>query len=196
MAKQPHQTVTKAKDWKKDAGPTDHVPLEVPSGHTCLVRPIGPEAFLKEGLIPNPLIATIMEAVDFAEAGKSEADVAKRAKKQQKKLASAMVDMTKDPERLKSIFQMADSVTVFCVVEPQVLPIPTPDPISGEVPERDPAALYVDEVDFEDKMFITAFAMSGVRDLESFRRELEGSVGVGYDRAAMAGAPEPADGAN
>jgi hypothetical protein len=70
------------------------------------------------------------------------------------------------------MFEMADAATVYCVVEPIILPVPVPDPDSGETPERDEDALYVDEIDVDDKLYIMSHALSGVRDLEQFRAEL------------------------
>jgi hypothetical protein len=65
---------------------------------------------------------------------------------------------------------MADNVTIYCVVEPMVNPLPA-DGV------RNDDLLYVDEIDLEDKLFILNFGVGGSRDLEAFRLATDGGVG-------------------
>jgi hypothetical protein len=145
--------VTSASAWRK-AATFEPAPLELPSGNVALVRVPGAQAFLTQGLIPNALLPLVQEVIERAEKGK------KMTQKDQDKLLEEMI---RDPEKLNQVFEMADAVTLHCVVDPQLLPVPE------ENEDRDPDSLYVDEIDTEDKLFIMQVAMGGSKDLERFR---------------------------
>jgi hypothetical protein len=88
-----------------------------------------------------------------------------------------------DPERLQGIIDLTDAVCVEVLVDPQVHPVPMHN-YGGEIlpmpigdPRRDQTILYVDEVDFNDKMFIFNFAVGGPADLETFRTQSGLDVG-------------------
>lgn len=149
--------VTPVSQWKQKKEP---VPLELPSGNTCLVRPVGMQAFLKQGFIPNSLLGIVQAGLKAGETGKpAEIDT-----------DALMAEALADPEKLQDIFDIADSVTVYCVVEPPVHPIP-------EDNLREEDKLYVDELDLDDKMFIFQFAVGGSRDLEPFRQATGSGMG-------------------
>jgi hypothetical protein len=119
------------------------------------------DVFIKQGFIPNSLMDIVMKSLAAGEAGKAdEIDT-----------DELMAEAMEDPEKLQGIFEVADAVTVYCVVEPQVLPTPT-DTIL-----REEDKLYVDEIDMDDKLFIFNFAVGGSRDLEPFRAATSGGVG-------------------
>jgi len=136
---------TSASDWKKKKN--FGVELRVPSGNVCLVRPVGLEAFISQGLIPNALMPIIQESMKTGESPE---------------LTEDMVSA----EMMAAMVKLFDSVTVYVVQQPTVHPAPKP----GE--EREEDLLYVDEVDLSDKMFIFNFAVGGTRSLEGFREEL------------------------
>lgn len=168
---------TSADDWKKTPNTTDQVPLPLPSGNTCLVQPLGIPELLKRGLIPNPLMQTVtevMEISDFRMTNPTPAQVKAAEKKRRKELADRMETWNRDPEKMVAVFDMADTITLACVVKPPVHPVPEPDE-DGTV-SREAGRLYIDEVDLDDKLWIMSYAMSGARDLESFRAELASSV--------------------
>ena len=146
---------TPASSWKKGVQGTL---IRVPSGNTALVRAPGMEVFLREGVIPNSLLPIIQEAMVQGAAP-------------DKATQSKMLD---DPQKLIDIIDLANSITVYCCLDPKVLPIPTN--AEGEVlplgdKNRLPDVLYVDEVDFNDKMAIFSFAVGGPADLEKFLPE-------------------------
>jgi len=118
------------------------------------------QAFLQAGLIPNSLMKTISQTL--AKPGE---------KAQEPDMTELMADIGENPEMLQDMLKMADSVTVYCVVEPKVQPAPETEA------ERKSDLLYVDEVDMEDKLFIMNFGMGGSRDLEPFRQATAGGVG-------------------
>jgi hypothetical protein len=146
--------VTSASTWKsKTARGTL---ITVPSGNTAIVRAPGMQAFLKEGVIPNGLMAIVQESMIGV---KKPSEV-------------EMSSILSDPTKFQELLDLADSVTVACCVDPKVSPAPVGHDgkvLSVDDPERDEDVLYVDEVDFNDKMFIFNFAVGGTADLEQFR---------------------------
>lgn len=137
---------TTATQWKKQA---QGVPVEVPSGNTALVRNVGMQVFLKQGIVPNSLMAIVKQAISG------------------KKIELNVEEITE--QQLSDMVDLFDAVTLYVVVEPKVYPAPAQDE------ERESGKLYVDEVDFEDKQFIFQWAVGGTRDLEKFREE-QGAV--------------------
>lgn len=150
MAKEEAKQVTSATDWKSKS---QGFPLEVPSGNVALVRPVGMQAFLTKGMVPNSLRDIAMQAISG------------------KKTEMKMDDMS--PEKIEDMMVLFDSVTCYCVIEPKVTPVPLDDQ-GDSIPlgQRDGDLLYVDEVELNDKIFIFQFACGGTRNLEQFREEL------------------------
>lgn len=158
--------VTPASQWKSSKK-TGGLELEVPSGNVALVRPVGIEAFLSKGLIPNSLREIALEAIKGKKAPEMKMD-----------------DLNE--EQLSNMMQLFDDVTVYCVIEPEVAAAPLwteedveaglcdESAVGEKVPfdQREEGPLYVDIVDLEDKMFIFQFACGGTRNVESFRAEL------------------------
>lgn len=150
---------TAATEWKKQA---QGVPLEVPSGNTCLARPVGMQVFLQQGMVPNSLMPIVNAAINEG-----------------KQFSLKELDLT--PEKITDVMTLVDAVVCFVVTEPKVYPTPMRPTGDGEgdtafqepvpVEERDDSRLYVDEVDLEDKMFIFQFSVGGTRDVERFRAE-------------------------
>lgn len=185
---------TSATEWKKPQG----YPLEVPSGNVALVKPVGMQAFLKAGMIPNSLRSVVMEALS----GKA-----------------PEMDMSKlDEQTLQDMMTLFDTVTVYCTVQPKVFPVPVwtskdakgglcpTEYVGGVVPPevRESSEymelheigdrLYVDEVDDEDKVMIFNYAVGGTRSVESFREEYSRVLGSVSGRTDVAGAAEPVSG--
>lgn len=143
--------VTTAKDWKNRANQATE--LELPSGNTALVRNPGMQTFLQSGIVPNELMGVILHAIDKGEMPDLENFAA-----------------DDQAEKLRLIVELADNITIYCVVEPPVFA----PPAAGEARDKD--TLYVDEVDIDDKMFIFQFAVGGTKDLEQFRAQKAGDV--------------------
>lgn len=158
LKKKTGNKVTSVAEWKKGKT-SDAQPLELPSGKTCLARPVGIEVFFKAGSIPNSLMGIVSNAL------------AKGTKGESVELEGLTESLAENPEMLADMITMADRVTIGCVIEPQVYPIPA----EGE--DRDDEKLYVDEIDMEDKFFIMGFGLGGTRDLEPFREAT--AIGMG-----------------
>ncbi len=161
---------TTAAAWRAKAA--EGYELTVPSGNVALVRPVGMQAFLDKGLIPNSLREIAMEAIK----GKKMPDIKTEEL---------------DSEQIENMMQLFDSVTVYCVIQPEVLPVPlwsaedaaeghcTEEQVGQSVPynkREEVEPLWVDEVDMEDKQFIFQFACGGTRSVEQFRAEYARSL--------------------
>jgi hypothetical protein len=146
--------VTRASQWQSKT-PNRGLQLEVqlPSGNTCLAIRPGMDTFLSIGIIPNSLMSVISKSIDQAQKGEAV---------DENKL---LEDMMGDPQKLQDIMQLVDAITLFIVKDPQVQKAPAP----GE--PRVPDTLYVDMVDFEDKMFLFQWAVGGIESLETFRQQ-------------------------
>lgn len=173
---------TEAKAWKKV---NQTFPLELPSGNVCLVKRPGLEAFFRAGLIPNSLMGIMRKALS----GQGIDD---------KTLQAEMGSVLDDPQKLQDMFDLADSIMIYCVVEPIVRSenyteadladgtIPESFKVGDEIPEtlRNDGVVYADSVDMEDKMFIFSWAVGGTSDVERFRTEQDKhleSISTGED---------------
>jgi hypothetical protein len=164
--------VTSAQQWKKGAK-SQGAEVKLPSGNTALLRRVDPQDLIASGSLPNALMPIVQKAMERAK-GKPRTD-----EEEAKEDEQLQQELAQDPAALAQMMQLFDTVTLACVVEPTVQPTPA----NGA--ERDPELLYVDEVDFEDKMFITQYAMEGTADVEQFRGELEGDVAPRQRRQPM-----------
>lgn len=163
---------TPAKQWKGklNAAGTD---LPLPSGNIARVRSLDPQAFLAQGMIPDPLSQMIRRSINSKKG---------LPPKELEKIAD-------DPEKITAALEMFDRVLVHVVLEPPVqMPPPCTEcseyanrPQHKEMSHdnyhayregaRDGEVLYADEVDMGDKMFIFQWCLGGTRDLEKFRGE-------------------------
>jgi len=148
--------VTQASAWKNKV--SDGIELEVPSGNICLVRAGGLEVFVKQGLVPNTLMPIVQEAMTKG-----------------KPPSQDQLSLEDNPKLLEDVIEMVNNMALFCVIEPELRPVILDE---GGLPvdlRKRPQGnfLYVDDVDFADKMFIFNFAVGGTADLEKFRAELD-----------------------
>lgn len=146
------QEVTDIGTWKS-AGPQG-TKLMLPSGNVCLCTNPGLQVFLEEGMIPNSLMAIVLESVNEGKGAPP----------------SKLKEVENDPDMLRDAIALANAVTLRCVLAPPIAPVPA----EGE--PRDPDRLYVDELDLNDKMFVFQWVVGGTRDLERFREETSALV--------------------
>lgn len=172
--------VTDASEWKKA---TRETKLLLPSGNVCLVTNPGITSFVMQGLIPNSLMPTVMQAIEKGQGVSS----------------SKLRETIEKPEMLNDMMAMMDNVVVCCVIRPTILPMPTFDAKDfqeGKCSEeqlgqtapskKERQKLYVDEVDLLDRQFIFQWVVGGTRDLDKFREqssalvaELQAGEGMG-----------------
>jgi len=174
--------VTDARSWKKDKEEKDFE-LKVPSGHTCLVRRPGPEIFVRQGMIPNSLMAIIMPLLDDAKAEGAKGDVSPIP---DSALAEMQNELVNDPSKFADMVTMVDNITLACVIAPPLAPTSRRAEIqmdsaltTDEKEELTQNTLFIDDVDFEDKMFIFQYVVGGTADLERFRLGTEQVVAAG-----------------
>lgn len=177
---------TLADSWVSKVEGTGIEIVQLPSGNAARVRRSGPEAFMAQGIIPDPLTAIVEKAIQ-SKKGLRPKDEA---------------DMARDPKKLGALVEMLDRTLCYAVVEPAVVMPPTcihviehdgpEEKMCGELDtatatqhsdrehpnyhefmegERKPGVLYADRVDMEDKLFIMQFTLGGTRDLERFRQQ-------------------------
>lgn len=169
-SKKPEETVkvadiTTAREWKTKARQGTDLP--VPSGNVALVRNPGMRQFLETGVIPNELMDIVEKALKRGEAP----DFAKVAQD--------------DPKKTKAVLDMIDNVVRTTVIQPVVWPVPSAEECEKNLQEYPDSCdergrledrLYVDEVDFEDRLYIFQWVSGGTRDLEQFRSELRATL--------------------
>lgn len=180
--------VTSPSEWKSDQSQQAAGKLLLPSGNVCLAQNPGLLPFIEEGLIPNSLMTIVTRAVEEGKGVKK----------------SEMKEMEADPDKLKDIMQLANTVLLRTVIAPAISPVPTwteddaeegrceEEQVGHEIPMplRKPGKVYVDNVDINDKFFIFQWAMGGTRDLERFRGEQASVVGDLRKGQEMEGATE------
>lgn len=130
--------------------------LEVPSGQMCLVRRPGVQGLIKAGVLMNVDSLTSLIANKFMDGGKITEETTRR--------------LANDPEAVASMTRTIDLVVCHIVVKPQVHM--TPDDVTNRQADR----VYCDTIEMTDRVFLFNFAVGGVRDLERFRRQLDGHL--------------------
>lgn len=156
----PGRRVTAAGEWSR--APRFELPL--PSGNVCLVRRPGLTELLASGVFPDEILGIIQESMDAA--------VARLEGREPKRTdADALNDAISDPARLRRMMDAFDIATAYAVIEPRVLYHRTKDGEFIHPADRDPEALYTDDVDDDDKIFIFNFVSGGTSDLSRFREE-------------------------
>lgn len=177
--------VTAASSWKgKASGAGLETDLELPSGNVCRVKRVDMPTLLASGAFPDSLMSIVSEKVDTA-TGKS--DKPKKLKK------SEVEAVTQDPKKMVELFQSIDRLIPIVVAQPAVQNHNLIEkdaageqkvvrPLNEEerqalLDEYEGDLLFTDEVELEDKMFIFQFVIGGRRELETFRAELESSMG-------------------
>lgn len=149
--------------------------LEMPSGQLCQIRPPGMQALIAAGVLESA--DTLTSLIDEKHL-KRVAPTRKNAKGPQGQALKPgdveAVDsrgLMQDPENLVKIFTLVDKVTVHMVVQPNVQPVPEPGAV------REEGVIYVDMVDFLDKMYIFQYSIGSDSNLEQFRSEFASSLG-------------------
>ena len=118
-----------------------------PSGQTCRLRPLEPQALLEKGLLDQ---ITRLEGLAASLVDKAEGNppAAKRMPTR---------------EELASVLEVLNLVVPLAVAEPVVLEIPE----AGQ--DRHPDGIYADDIDLEDRMAILEESLKGLKSLDRFR---------------------------
>jgi sulfur carrier protein ThiS len=133
--------------------------IELPSGKSAEIRRVPLPQLLAEGLLGDSLAAYAQQAVDAGQGMKPD----------------DLKEMAKDPNKIIEALDAYDRLAAKCFVKPQVIYCKVDGVVIPEA-QRDPEALYSDELDLEDKIFVFQVVAGGTTDLERFRKEFAASV--------------------
>lgn len=178
--------------------------ITLPSTQTVRAKPIGMEGVFASGIMgaADSLTAYVgKEYIRKVRGGKGRPD-------SEEMNVQAMM---KDPAALGRIVKMVDTITPLVCVEPEVIRHFEDVEVDGKpdtrkipdyervcrtcgIMKKDHApeelqhdkhtwvsAIYTDMIGMEDKMFLFNFALSGVRDVESFREATSSALGIVED---------------
>lgn len=152
--------------------------ITLPSGQTCWARPIGLQGILESGMLGEADSLTNFVGREYIRKVRG----AKGTPDKEEMDASKLM---RSPETLQKIVKMVDGITPLVIVEPVVrchyrtVNAGTPQEDTEMIPleEREPGVIYTDVIGLEDKMHLFNFAMSGVKEAESFRQESQDAMG-------------------
>lgn len=148
------------------------VEVDLPSGNTCLARRPGAQGLIKEGLLDDLDQLTSLVQTELIDS------------KDPRSMAKAVQGLQKDPKKILEAMAMIDRVIAFIVVAPRVIVPPDDAEKRRKLQAEDADAIFADEVDEEDKMFLFQWCVGGTADLAQFRQESQEAMGA---LAAMQG---------
>lgn len=138
--------------------------LECPSGQLCLVRRVDPMKLLSDGTLhKSDMITALVDQEHVAKKSKGGKRAAAIAA--EKKTENALREALADPAKMQELMNMVNAIVLATVIKPELHPVP------ADESDREVGKVYVDSVDWFDRMFIMQFAFAGTRDVARFRRE-------------------------
>jgi hypothetical protein len=169
--------------------------ITLPSGQTCWAKPIGLQGVMESGLLGEADSLTSFVGKQYVRKVRGAKGIPDGEEIDPKLLM-------RDPEAIKKIVKMVDGVTPLVVVEPvvrchyRVINPGTPDEDTQMIPdgEREAGVIYTDRIGLEDKMHLFNFAMSGVKEAESFRAQSQNVMGDVADGEGISVQAQPVDG--
>lgn len=173
------KTVTSVSDWKSKSTGGKGIDLQLPSGNVAKVKAIAITKLIEADIFPDSLEQLIAQKTK-SDDGKDNV-TAKAPEEAQVKSALS------NPKELAKLMNAVDRITAMAVLEPPVLlgienveTDPEKPAKWQDIPddERDEDALYTDEIDLEDKMFIFQFTVGGSSDLDRFREQFGAHMGT------------------
>lgn len=150
-SRNPANKPTAVSTWKKSS---QAVPIQLPSGNYMRIRKVGLRFFVEAGMMPNSLMSMVQGSLDKGKGksvqGPSEED---------------MMELMQDPKKVQDIADFMERMVVYVAQEPEVFPTPEPGV------EKNPDVLYIEDIDYDDQMFIFQVVTGGTTDLETFREQ-------------------------
>lgn len=138
---------------------SNRVELTLPSGEMCLVTRPGVQGLIKMGVLDSLDSLTALVQKEHIDTNDP------------KKMQQAVSALVQRPQDLLEGMKIIDKVVCHTVVEPKVFMPPESEE------DRDPDAIYADDVDQDDKMFIFQYVVGGTSDIATFREESAKLVG-------------------
>lgn len=171
MATQTKRATT-ARQWRSKKPE----PIELPSGNMASVRTASMEFFLASGFIPNSLKTMVQKQIQEV--------VHEENPREAQKMNEEIAKVLEDEDSLKDLIEMYDKIAIHCFIDPKLSDAPFEKDEDGnfihdedgyripvDIDERNQELLYVDEIEFEDKVFVFQLAVGGTKDIESFRQQ-------------------------
>lgn len=164
--------------------------ITLPSGQRCLVRRLEMEDVLANGLLNN-LDAFSSSLLDEAGSAKAESP-------------EEVLGAFQDKEKFGKLGDTINKIVLITVVKPSVFPLPVEgdidpetgllvgqiNPMTGEkITGRVKGRVYLDQINFMDKMFIFQSVFEGLNGLDRFREGQEAGLGTVEDVQAVPTAP-------
>lgn len=162
--------------------------LTLPSGQTCHAKVVGIQGVLEAGVLGEADSLTAFVGRDYI----------RKVRGAKGKPDFEEIDpqkLLKDPATLQKIVKMVDGLMPHVIVNPvvachyRVVNEETKETMMIGPDVRISGVIYTDQIPLEDKMFIFNFAMSGVKEVETFRKQSEVAMG---DVADGEGVPDQA----
>jgi hypothetical protein len=149
--------------------------LQCPSGAWCRVQKLDPLFLVEEGLLQK--LDFVTSVVMGEHVKNAEMSTAQRVKKQREEKERALTlvkdsdlsSIMDDPSKISNLRVVLDAVAIRAVVRPTLHPAPKTED------QREAGLIYVDKLEFGDKMAIFSSVMKGVNALAQFR-EVPGEV--------------------
>jgi hypothetical protein len=155
--KQQPTEVTPASEWKVNR---EGELLQLPSGKTARIVRIQLPALIAENLLGDSISVLAQQAVDRGQ-GMNQDEIRK---------------MSDDPKKIQEALDAFDKIAARCFAEPKVTYYKD---AAGKLiadDDRDPDALYSDEIDIQDKIYLFQVVAGGTTDLQSFRKQFSESL--------------------
>lgn len=163
--------------WASNTPTTTGEELTTPTGQTCLARKFSVPDLIKAGIFTQA--DSLTPLVQQAATGKTDID---------------MSVMLSDPNALDAIMRVADKAVPHIVLSPKVVlhfkdvtvgkTTVTQDLTEEEraaIIEAHPGAVFTDQIDFEDRMWLFEWATGNMGKMQSFRnRSATGVAGVAH----------------
>lgn len=142
--------------------------VELPSGQLCQVQKISMERVIMLGLVDAlDSFQAAMAAVKDKKSGKG-----KKKASEAEEESEFMLELFRDPEKFAGLMQTVDKCVVEIVIQPKLHANPS-DP-----EKRQDELIYVDSVDFQDKMVLFGRVMEEVGGVEDFRKRSTNNLGA------------------
>ena len=138
--------------------------LTLPSGNVCLVKRPGLLELLGADIFTDDMISLVSKEIANAKLRMEGKPIVDGNPEEE------VDEIMNDPKRVAQMFEMFDRTLVYAVVEPRVEY--HKDDAGNVIPweDRNPDAVYTDQVLDTDKTFIFQYVSGGSSDLNRFRQ--------------------------
>jgi hypothetical protein len=154
--------------WASQSPEGTEEEVTVPSGQTCRARRMSIQAMIEAGMLSeaDALTAQVSKYTRKIRGAKGKADGSELDTRR----------LMQDPEAVKTLISMMDRAIPKIVVSPVVNLHYTEHTVgkttvTKKIPieDREPGAVYTDQLDFGDKMFLFDWAAGGLASMLTFR---------------------------